>query len=328
MRLIRRDQRGPQVRDVQARLLELGYAEAGLDAESREAWFGEATEKAVRSFQEARRLRVDGLVGDQTWLELVEASYELGDRFLYITVPAFRGDDVREAQRFLNSLGFSAGKEDGIFGRETEAAVKAFQANTGLPQDGILGAATINALLSLRHAVKPTSIAEVREKLSVESVSRLEEIQVLVAGPPAGNAGELVNRLQGVLKERGAGVTEATWLAEADESRVAAEANRICADLLFGLCPAAAEETPRDNLVLYYFSGGKSESPEGKRLALLMAEELGPHAHQPIAVVGKSFRILRESRMPCVVLEGEVREAQLESAAGALQAAIVRWLGL
>ncbi len=328
MRLIRRDQRGPQVRDVQARLLELGYTEAGLDVESREGWFGAATERAVRAFQEARRLRVDGLVGDQTWLELVEASYELGDRFLYITVPPFRGDDVREAQHFLNSLGFSAGKEDGIFGRETEAAVKAFQANTGLPQDGILGATTINALLSLRHAVKPTSIAEVREKLSVESVSRLEEIQVLVAGPPAGSAGELASHLRGMLKERGAAVTEAIWLEEGDESRMAADANRGCVDLLFGLCPATAAGVPAGNLILYYFSGGTSESPEGKRLALLMAEELGAYANPPIAVVGKSFRVLRESRMPCVVLEGEMRAAQLAPAAGALHTAIMRWLGL
>ncbi len=328
MRLIRRGQAGAQVRDVQKRLLELGYHEAGLEAELREGSFGEATERAVRAFQEARRLRVDGLVGDQTWLELVEASYELGDRFLYITVPPFRGDDVREAQRFLNSLGFSAGKEDGIFGRETELAVKDFQSNMGLPQDGILGASTINALLSLRHAVKPTSIAEVREKLSVESVSRPEEIKVLVAGPPAGLAGTLASRLQALLADRGAAVQDSVWMAEGDETRVAAEANRQSADLLFGLCPIPEAEAAGDNLILYYFSGGKSESPEGKRLALLMAEQLGPHTHQAIAVMGKSFRILRESRMPCVVLEGEVREAELDRSAAALHAAIMQWLGL
>ncbi len=328
MRLIRRGQSGASVRDVQKKLVELGYAESGLEAESREGHFGDATERAVRAFQEARKLRVDGLVGDQTWLELVEASYRLGDRFLYITVPPFRGDDVREAQRFLNSLGFSAGKEDGIFGSDTETAVKAFQTNTGLPQDGILGASTINALLSLRHAVKPTSIAEVREKLSVESVSRPEEIKMVVAAPPGGTGTVFSSRLQALLSGRGAFVLEATWLDESDETGVAAEANRLCADLLFGLCPAAPVEKAPDNLILYYFSGGKSESPEGKRLALLMAKELGPYVHQPIAVVGKSFRILRESRMPCVVLEGEMRETELAAAADAAHTAIMRWLGL
>ncbi len=328
MRLIRRGQEGVQVRDVQKRLSDLGFAESGMETEAREGHFGDATERAVRAFQEARRLRVDGLVGDQTWLELVEASYKLGDRFLYITVPPFRGDDIREAQRFLNSLGFSAGKEDGIFGRDTETAVKAFQSNTGLPQDGILGASTINALLSLRHAVKPTSVAEVREKLSVENVSRPEEIKVVVAAPPGSTGTVLSNRLQSLLTGRGAFVLEATWLDESDESGVAAEANRLCADLLFGLCPATPVEAARENLILYYFSGGKSESPEGKRLALLMAEGLGPHVHQPIAVVGKSFRILRESRMPCVVLEGEMREPELAAAADAAHAAIMQWLGL
>ncbi len=327
MRLIRRGQVGAEVRDVQKRLVDLGYAEAGIEAEMRDGRFAAATERAVRRFQEARRLRVDGLVGDQTWLELVEASYRLGDRFLYITVPPFRGDDVREAQRFLNSLGFSAGKEDGIFGRETELAVKAFQANTGLPPDGILGASTINALLSLRHAVKPTSVAEVREKLSLESVSGVEEVQVMIAAPPAGGVGALANRLRELLAGSGAATRESDWLTEGDESRIAAEANRDCANLLLGLCPVTSESA-RESLLLYYFSGGKSESPEGKRLALLMAEGLSPHARPAIAVEGKSFRILRESRMPCVVMEGEIREPDLELYAAVLHRAVMRWLGL
>jgi hypothetical protein len=56
-----------------------------------------------------------------------------------------RGPDVRELQEQLNARG--AGLEvDGIFGRNTQAAVMAFQAESGLEVDGIAGRATWQAL--------------------------------------------------------------------------------------------------------------------------------------------------------------------------------------
>jgi len=113
VRIIRSGARGRDVRDVQQRLGNLGYK---IDAAELVARYGEATEAAVRAFQQQRGLLADGIVGPETWGELVEAGYHVGDRTLYLRYPYFRGDDVRALQRRLNALGFDAWREDGIFG--------------------------------------------------------------------------------------------------------------------------------------------------------------------------------------------------------------------
>jgi peptidoglycan hydrolase-like protein with peptidoglycan-binding domain len=52
---------------------------------------------------------------------------------------------VSDLQALLTSLGYGA-QPDGIFGPETERAVKAFQRAQGLADDGIVGPATYAAL--------------------------------------------------------------------------------------------------------------------------------------------------------------------------------------
>lgn len=117
--LVRQGDSGPVVRTVQ-HLLRQGGATITADGA-----FGPATDSAVRTFQSARGLTADGLVGSQTWPALV------------VTVRnGSTGEAVRGAQV---QLGVTV---DGNFGPATEAAVRSFQTSSGLTSDGVVGPLT------------------------------------------------------------------------------------------------------------------------------------------------------------------------------------------
>jgi hypothetical protein len=148
MKSIRLGDRGPAVEDIQRRLLQLGYdlGPTGVDG----VFLGRTAE-AVAAFQTVTGLAEDSVVGPLTWAALVDATFTLGDRVLYLRLPHFHGHDVEVLQEALNSLGFACGQGDGIFGAFTERAVSEFQRNAGLEPDGIVGHDTVRAVLALRH---------------------------------------------------------------------------------------------------------------------------------------------------------------------------------
>ena len=57
-----------------------------------------------------------------------------------------RNDYVLHWQKYLNQCGFFCGTEDGIFGKNTELAVKQYQMSKGLVADGIIGKNTWNSV--------------------------------------------------------------------------------------------------------------------------------------------------------------------------------------
>lgn len=57
-----------------------------------------------------------------------------------------RGDEVRQIQTKLKNWGYYTGSVDGIYGWQTQAAVKSFQKKNGLTSDGIAGKQTLNAM--------------------------------------------------------------------------------------------------------------------------------------------------------------------------------------
>jgi Putative peptidoglycan binding domain len=65
------------------------------------------------------------------------------------------GDEVRRIQAALQARQLYSGPVDGVFGGGTEAAVRAFQGQSGLSPDGILGAATWAALFPNAAAPVP-----------------------------------------------------------------------------------------------------------------------------------------------------------------------------
>jgi len=70
----------------------------------------------------------------------------LGDRLL---ARGARGSEVTELQKRLNMLGYVVGPIDGIFGSQTEKAVRLFQKEHGLAVDGIVGPQTVRELKRL-----------------------------------------------------------------------------------------------------------------------------------------------------------------------------------
>lgn len=147
MEIIKLNDKGPAVEDVQHRLALIGLYGGGEDGS-----FGTVTAAAVRTFRQREGLPVGDDVDPETWAALVDASFQLGDRTLYLRMPYFHGHDVLELQQALGALGFSCGKEDGIFGAYSEDALRKFQVNLGLPADGIAGAYTYSAIRNLHHS--------------------------------------------------------------------------------------------------------------------------------------------------------------------------------
>lgn len=148
MNVIRHGSRGPAVEDIQRRLIYLGHTlgKTGVDGV-----FLEDTEEAIRAFQQASGLEVTGEVDSYTWSLLVDSTFAFGDRMLYLRYPFFQGRDIEILQIALNSLGFTCGEIDGIFGTYTERAVIELQENMDLAPDGVVGQATFATLLGLKH---------------------------------------------------------------------------------------------------------------------------------------------------------------------------------
>jgi N-acetylmuramoyl-L-alanine amidase len=58
------------------------------------------------------------------------------------------GDKVKELQQWLTDYGYYAGDVDGVFGADTEKAVRAFQEESGIIVDGVVGNDTKKAMES------------------------------------------------------------------------------------------------------------------------------------------------------------------------------------
>ena len=136
-----------------------------------DGFFGADTERAVKAFQKLFSLSEDGIVGPATWYQLsyiyaaVLRLSELDSSGIPegpLTVPypgkllkvGSSGIYVRILQEYLSDLAsiyptISKLSIDGLFGRATENAVKAFQRQMNLSADGIVGPKTWNRLASV-----------------------------------------------------------------------------------------------------------------------------------------------------------------------------------
>ena len=307
--LIRQGDRNERVRDVQSRLRALGHEIGDVSSE-----FGSDTTEAVRAFQQSRDILIDGIVGPNTWGELVDASWRLGDRTLYLRHPYLRGDDVHTLQSRLNALGFDAGREDGIFGPEADKAVRAFQREYAIPEDGIYGNMSHRALTGLRIDRTATS-ARLREEIHKDLSLGLEQALILIDPGHGGSDGGVVGsrgnreadlcwalatRLADEVARFGARVRFTRTEAEGpDSSERARRANDLEADLLISLHLNSHDDAPAEGASTYFFGGSR----RGEALADRIQEELINLGLRDCRSHARKYALLRETRMPAVLVE-------------------------
>lgn len=304
MRLYRLNDSGEPVRDIQDRLLALGYR-AGPDARGE---FGEATDQAVRAFQRDRGLTADGEVGPETWRYLYEAGYRLGDRLLYLKRPMMRGEDVQELQSRLSQLGFDPGRVDGILGPDSERAVLEFQRNRSLTEDGTAGPEVITELKLLVRGAIGAGREAVREREWLRSLpgslvgARVFFDPACRSPEEAQSAWAAASAAALALQGRGGLPMLARSADTSLPERVrAGRANRQGAELVvsFQLCRGETEEA------VYYFERGTSRSEAGALLALRIAEAIGGET------LGMATAILRETRAPAVIVARQILTADV-----------------
>ena len=239
-------------------------------------------------------MRITGVCDQATWLTLVESSFRIGDRLVYLTSPPQRGDDVAELQQILSRTGFDCGRVDGYLGKRTEKALTEFQNNYGLVADGICGPQTLQALKrASRHSGIGPGVGVVRERhTSPKYGEDLAEFRVVI-----GQFGSL-DRLTHELGDRlRAQHTHVAVIHDNDANRHAQLANDFSADLYLGI---ESRDTQVCDIAYYHTQGFHSVTAHV--FATLAAEAIERSAPWFAPTVnGMRLQVLRETTMPAVV---------------------------
>jgi peptidoglycan hydrolase-like protein with peptidoglycan-binding domain len=167
-RVLKQGDRGADVTALQRRLRELGYFNGQLTG-----YFGRTTQEAVSRFQQAYLIQPDGIVGSDTRSALFGSGTATSQFFQndslslppppplsgsslsgrFNPIPSIqvlrlgdRGPEVTNLQQELRQRGFNPGRVDGVYGSQTQEAVRQFQRTRGLFADGIAGRETLSAL--------------------------------------------------------------------------------------------------------------------------------------------------------------------------------------
>ena len=93
----------------------------------------------IKDVQLSVSAKVDGIVGKETLSKLVIVSKTKNNKHKV----------VKPIQKYLNSIGYSCGSVDGIYGTKSETATKNFQKKNKIASDGIIGNNTWKKLLGV-----------------------------------------------------------------------------------------------------------------------------------------------------------------------------------
>ena len=298
-------------------LLRLGFITTPSDI------FDDSLTQGIKAFQQERGLTATGVINEITARSLEEARFKLGDRVLVFNAAALmRGDDVSNLQDRLIQMGFNCGKVDGVYGVNTESAVREFQKSVGILSDGRCGPATLISLMRLVKTVSGGAPSALRESVKHSVRSPALANKVIVIDPSWGGefTGESANgvveseivfdlaqRLEGRLIALGVNVvlTRSANNSPLEKDRIKV-ANTVSADLVIAL-KVDSYKNEKANGVATYFYGRDDKgvrSVVGERFANLIQREicartdlLNCHTH------AKSWDLLRLTTAPTVRID-------------------------
>lgn len=286
-------------------------------------FFDDGLSEVLKAFQQSRGIVPSGTIDEPTLRELRQASYSLGARVLsFQPGNELMGDDVSQLQQQLQELGFYRNRIDGLFGRNTHAALVEYQLNAGLQNDGVCGPATIRALSLLGRRITTGSAHNVQERERVRNAGPKLAGKRVVIDPALGgtNKGQTVKGRFGEITEE-----ELLWdLAQRLEGRMIAAgmetiisrprlddptvksrsemANAFGADLVISLaCDSYPNEKANGVASFYFGSESGNSSLIGEALSSYIQREIT--ARTPLTNLsnhGRTWEILRLTQMPVV----------------------------
>jgi N-acetylmuramoyl-L-alanine amidase len=298
-------------------LLRLGFIATPSDI------FDDNLTQGIKAFQQERGLTATGVINEITARSLEEARFKLGDRVLVFNAAALmRGDDVSNLQDRLIQMGFNCGKVDGVYGVNTESAVREFQKSVGILSDGRCGPATLISLMRLVKTVSGGAPSALRESVKHSVRSPALANKVIVIDPSWGGefTGESANgvveseivfdlaqRLEGRLIALGVNVvlTRSANNSPLEKERIKV-ANTVSADLVIALKVDSYKNEKANGIATYFYGRDDKgvRSVVGERFANLIQREicartdlLNCHTH------AKSWDLLRLTTAPTVRID-------------------------
>lgn len=275
--------RGPEVHELHQRLTSLGNTISNELGDE----FRETTVALVEAFQRARGLAITGRVDNETWQRLIEASWSLGQRLLYLTTPYLRGDDVADLQVRLSQLGFDPGRIDGLFGPDTERALQEFQLNCLVGQSGVVDRRSLLELQRVTFRSDRTLVTDVRDRVGWSG----QRGPLFIWG-----SSPLAHALAEALPESDFDEARNTWTVE----QVAHAANLVDATMVISIHDSQEVR----GLRAHYWSSYQSFSRPGEALASALVTALTTSPLDiRLEISGMAVAILRETRMAAVHIE-------------------------
>ena len=169
--------RGDAVKQLQQQLIAAGFPMVG----GADGVFGALTANALGSFQQSNGLPVTGVADDATLAALAQAANGgagpgASSPLLGLKVGA-QGDAVKRLQQTLIDAGVTVkGGADGVFGWNTQVALKQYQKAVGLGQSGEVDEATASALASGKSiAGGPSGLVGLKSGSLGSTVKALQE---------------------------------------------------------------------------------------------------------------------------------------------------------